>query len=84
MVFKWQSYSKCNLTGLCSHPRWKLPSGSFVGSKLEIFDNNGYAVYKTEVKNRRTKSDFIAASGVYLLRVSSKQKVDEDVGLLSL
>jgi hypothetical protein len=51
--------------------KWQLTvDNSLLGSKLEVFDDNGKTVYESQISNLKTEIDFNAASGVYLLRIS--------------
>jgi hypothetical protein len=50
---------------------WQLTvDNSLLGSKIEVFDDNGKTVYESQISNLKTEINFNAASGVYLLRIS--------------
>jgi hypothetical protein len=54
-----------------TNDKWLLTiENSLLGSKLEVFDDNGKTVYESQISNLKTEIDFNAASGVYLLRIS--------------
>jgi hypothetical protein len=51
---------------------WQLSvSNSYIGSHLEIFDDEGRVVYQSEIRNPHSEITFPAAKGIYILRVSS-------------
>jgi hypothetical protein len=55
--------------------RWNIACGnSFIGSNVEVFDNNGRLVYKSEITDRKSAIDLEIAHGVYMMRVSSEKK----------
>jgi hypothetical protein len=45
-----------------------------LGSTMEIFDNNGRLVYKTEVKLLKTEIALSVAKGIYIMKLTSGQK----------
>jgi hypothetical protein len=50
---------------------WQLTvDNSLLGSKIEVFDDNGKTVYESEISNLKTAINFNASSGLYLLRIS--------------
>ncbi len=46
-------------------------SNNLIGAQVEIIDNNGRLVYKTEIRNTHTEISTQIASGVYLLRITT-------------
>ncbi|MCX6200337.1 MAG: T9SS type A sorting domain-containing protein [Bacteroidetes bacterium] len=51
---------------------WTLETGvNAIGSKVEIFDDNGRLVYRADIANAKSEIELKVASGVYMMRVSS-------------
>ena len=46
-------------------------SNNLIGAQVEILDNNGKLVYKTEIKNEHTEIAAQLSGGVYLLRITT-------------
>jgi hypothetical protein len=53
---------------------WNLKCGpDLIGSLMEIYDDNGRLVYRTEITNQKSEIEVNFAKGIYLLRINSKQ-----------
>ncbi len=51
---------------------WTLETGAnAIGSKVEIFDDNGRLVYLSEIVSAKSEIELNVASGIYMMRVSS-------------
>ena len=51
---------------------WQLSVGDeYINAQIEILDDNGSVVYKSEIKNLHSEIDGQFAGGVYLLRVAT-------------
>ena len=55
---------------------WYLDvSDNLLGSEVDVYDDNGRIVYKSQIRNPKSEIEFNAASGIYLLRLSSSREV---------
>ncbi len=45
----------------------------FIGAVVEMFDNNGRLIYKSEIRNRKSEIPLNLPKGIYLLKVTSDQ-----------
>ncbi len=51
---------------------WNLEvKKDLLGGTVEIFDNNGRLVYKSEIRNQKSEIQLEIAKGIYLLKISS-------------
>jgi len=53
---------------------WRLECGpDLIGSIMEIFDDNGRLIYRTEIRNQKSEIEVNVAKGVYLMRINSQK-----------
>ena len=54
---------------------WHLDvSKGLIGGKVEVYDNNGRLVYRSEIKNQKSEIVLNVESGIYLMKVSNDSK----------
>ena len=53
-----------------SSGNWQLEvSSALIGNMLEIFDDNGRIVYKSQIKSLKSEIELNVARGIYLLKI---------------
>ncbi len=54
---------------------WHLEvNNTLIGGKVEVYDNNGRLVYRSEIKNQKSEIVLNVESGIYLMKVSNETK----------